>query len=213
MDKITVPVSIGEAIDKLSILDIKRKKISDERKFDVEKEYEMLLVTVKPFLHEFNEFYNSMMKVNLIIWDQMNKLRDMNEMDNEYSTLCKMCITTNDIRFRIKNKINLISNSCLKEQKSYHPNRICIELNCSEKCVDLFIQPIRYLSYQYDEIIIKSTSNIDTIKKCFVHDLTIKYDTNSNHFTSHFIFNEDIYTKHEIYQKLHITENDVQLFS
>lgn len=47
---INLPVSIGEALDKLSILDIKLKKIKDERKLDVKKEYNLLYVKLKELL-------------------------------------------------------------------------------------------------------------------------------------------------------------------
>ena len=45
-----LPVSIGEAIDKLTILDIKCDKITDNRKVDVEKEYNMLMCKLEKFI-------------------------------------------------------------------------------------------------------------------------------------------------------------------
>ena len=108
-DLIYLPVSLGEAIDKLTILDIKLEKIKDNRRLDVQKEYDLLYEKLKEY---FNEFYISLKKINLIIWDQMDILRDGNLNDNDYFKLCKECIECNDIRFRIKNKINY--NSVLK---------------------------------------------------------------------------------------------------
>lgn len=49
--------------------------------------------------------------------------------------------------FVLKNKINLVSNLELKEQKNYKINRLIIELNCNENLYKLFIKPIKYFSY------------------------------------------------------------------
>ena len=180
MLNIELPVSLGEAIDKLTILDIKCTKITDKRRLDVQKEYNILYEKLKEFINIYKTLYDSMKKVNLIIWEQMDKLRDGTMTDIEYMKLCKECIESNDIRFRIKNKINLISNSALKEQKSYKINRLVIHLNCREEYLNLFIKPIKYFSYMYDEIIIHYSKNIDEIKNTFYYDSTIKYNTEMN---------------------------------
>ena len=112
-----LPVSLGEAIDKLTILDIKCEKIIDNRKVDVQNEYDILYEKLKEYTIMYNELYESMKKINLLIWDQMDILRDGTLSNEDYMKLCKECIESNDIRFRIKNKINLISNSSIREQK------------------------------------------------------------------------------------------------
>lgn len=211
---IELPVSLGEAIDKLTILDIKCEKIKDNRKIDVQKEYDILHEKLKIFIEKFNELYCSMKKVNLIIWDQMDILRDGSTSDEEYMKLCRECIETNDIRFRIKNKINLISNSNLKEQKSYKLNRLIIELNCNEEYLHLFIEPIKYLSYVYDEIIINHIGNINLIKDTFYYDNTIKYNIELNELEikQQFHFQNDCYTINEIYKIMNINEDTIKLF-
>ena len=119
-DLIYLPVSLGEAIDKLTILHLKCDFIKDDRLDDVKKEYDLLYNTLKNFIIKYHDLYNIMKKVNLIIWKQMDTLRDNNTInDEDYFKLCKECIEYNDVRFRVKNKINSISNSSLKEQKSY----------------------------------------------------------------------------------------------
>ena len=216
MDNIlSLPVSLGEAIDKLTILHIKCDKITDERKIDVQKEYDILYEKLKVFIVKFDELYCSMKKINLLIWDQMDVLRDGNTYDEDYMKLCRECIETNDIRFRIKNKINLISKSILKEQKSYKVNRLVIQLNCHEQCFDLFIEPIKYFSYIYDEIIIQSSNNIDKIKKCFDYDNTIKYNIELNglDIKQEFNFHVDCsYTLNDIHTIMNITEQLLQMF-
>ena len=216
MDNIlSLPVSLGEAIDKLTILDIKCDKITDNRKLDVQKEYDILYEKLNVFVVKFDELYCSMKKINLIIWHQMDVLRDGNTSDEDYMKLCRECIESNDIRFRIKNKINLISNSALKEQKSYKVNRLVIQLNCHEQCFDLFIEPIKYFSYIYDEIIIQSSNNIvDKIKECFDYDNTIKYNMELNglDIKQEFNFQNDYYTINEIYEIMNINEDKIKIF-
>ena len=209
MDNILyLPVSLGEAIDKLTILDIKCDKITDHRKIDVQKEYNILHEKLKVFKVKFDELYCSMKKMNLIIWHQMDVLRDGTTSDEDYMKLCKECTESNDIRFRIKNKINLISNSTLKEQKSYKINRLVVHLNCNEGYFHLFIEPIKYFSYIYDEIIIQSEKNIDKIRNKFDYDNTIKYNMELNELDikQQFNFQNDCYTINEIYDIMNIND-------
>lgn len=212
MDNIFLPVSIGEAIDKLTILDIKLEKINDKRRDDVEKEYYSIKEKLNIFIDNYSELYNSMKKINLIIWEQMDLLRDGSLNDNEYNKLCRECIDSNDIRFRIKNKINMISNSSLKEQKSYKINRLILKLNCNENLQSLFIRPINYFSFIYDEIIILSNKNINLLKDYFHYDNTIKYNDEINEYKNIFEFNNDFYTINQIYEILKIDDKILNLY-
>ena len=105
-DAIYLPVSLGEAIDKLTILDIKLTRITDSRAADVKKEYDILYNALKPFVEQYVSLYTSMKKVNTLIWEFMDDLRDGVLEGDAYLKLCKKTIEFNDIRFRIKNKIN-----------------------------------------------------------------------------------------------------------
>jgi hypothetical protein len=100
-----------------------------------------------------------MKKVNILIWDMMDVLRDGDVADEVYMKVCKECIEYNDIRFRIKNKINILSNSQLKEQKSYKINRLLIEIDSSISIKDCK-NAIQYISLFYDEVIIIYNSDI-----------------------------------------------------
>jgi hypothetical protein len=181
-DILYLPVSLGEAIDKLTILDIKLDNIKDERQIDVKIEYDLLFDKLKLFIDKYNNLYISMKKVNLIIWNQMDNIRDINIKDDKYIKLCKECIEMNDIRFRIKNKINLISSSIIKEQKGYKLSSLIIVFNIlnfkyTKNYLNIFINSIKYLSYIYDEIkIIDNYNNINNyLIKYFNYDTTIKF--------------------------------------
>ena len=189
---IFLPISLGEAIDKLTILHIKVDKIKDNE--FVKKEYDLLYEKLKEY---FNEFYISLKKINLIIWDQMDILRDGNLNDNDYFKLCKECIECNDIRFRIKNKINY--NSVLKEQKSYKTTKLLLVINCEINCdvsnnFNNFSNYVKYNSFLFDEVYINCKSM--KLQEFFKYDKCIKFeDTNENTNEKIIIndFNECIY--------------------
>jgi hypothetical protein len=198
MLNLELPVSIGEAVDKLTILDIKLEKITDARKNDVKKEYDMLYIHLEPIIIKYNDLYQTMKRVNLIIWDQMDILRDGNVDEAQYLKKCKECIEYNDIRFRVKNKINYVSNSSLKEQKSYKINRILIEINNEIQNISDFLKPIKYYSFIYDEIVIIS-NNVE-LKTTFEYDQTIIFnDTKSlENSKKQFVFTNNFYDNAEI---------------
>lgn len=121
----TIPVSIGELLDKLSILHIKKKKIKDLQKIEkVKVEYDFLYEISVSFLlsKEYFNLYDDLININSNLWDIEDKLRILEKdkkFDNEFIELARAVYYTNDERFEIKNKINLLSNSEIQEQKSY----------------------------------------------------------------------------------------------
>jgi len=122
---ITVPVSVGELIDKLSILQVKKNNIKDSKKLiEVSKEFDALNKISEEFFQNRNidEIYQSLIEVNSKLWDVEDKLRifEKNQkFDKEFIELARLVYYTNDERFSLKNKINQMTNSELKEQKSY----------------------------------------------------------------------------------------------
>ena len=103
-----LPVSYGEAIDKLTILDIKLDKIKDDRKKDVKKEYDAIYSFIEPLLNTTVKFYYSMLKeINLTIWDMQDTIRSINtETSINKEKICLDILDENDRRFRVKSKIN-----------------------------------------------------------------------------------------------------------
>jgi len=175
MSLLYLPVSLGEAIDKLTILDIKLSKITDHRREDVKHEYDLLYDKLHEFIIKYENLYETMKKVNLQIWDMMDILRDADVNDESlYLKICKDCIEYNDIRFRVKNKINFVSMSVLKEQKSYKTNRMVIVVK-SVLDTETFVQIIKYFSFVYDEINIVSDLALNDLKDAFGYDTTILF--------------------------------------
>ena len=216
---IYLPVSLGESIDKLTILDIKLDNIKDDRKNDVKIEYNLLYDKLKDFINKYNDLYISMKKVNLIIWNQMDRLRDKHITNDIYLKICKECIDMNDIRFRIKNKINFISKSLLKEQKGYSINSLIIKINNNIKNIIDFFESIKYYSFIYDKIIIYS--NNKALQKYFEYDPTIIFEEDKNNsditniinkeYIKSYSFLENNYEKSKIYDIFELNKSIINM--
>jgi hypothetical protein len=122
---IYVPVSVGELIDKLSILHVKKIKISNEEKLTlVNKEFELLynLSSVHLDSTEIESLYHQLCDINEKLWDVEDKLRVLEtekKFEGEFVDLARKVYFTNDERFRLKNEINLITDSEIREVKEY----------------------------------------------------------------------------------------------
>ena len=124
MKVIECPISLGELIDKISILEIKTQRIDDVILLTfLETELEMLkhkLTTLK--LKGLSPFLEKLMDMNARLWDIENALRekeDQKSFDSEFLSLARQVYQTNDKRFSIKNDINQKYRSYLHEIKSY----------------------------------------------------------------------------------------------
>ena len=122
---IKIPVSVGELIDKLSILHVKQLKISNEEKLEyVNKEFELLYNISSYYLNnqEIENLYHQLVEINKKLWDIEDKLRVIeseNNFDSTFIELARKVYFKNDERFRLKNEINLITSSEIREMKDY----------------------------------------------------------------------------------------------
>lgn len=122
---IYVPVSVGELIDKLSILHVKKIKISNEEKLIlVNKEFELLYNLSSVYLDspEIESLYHQLCEINERLWDVEDLLRVIEtekRFEGEFIELARKVYFTNDERFRLKNEINQITDSEIREVKEY----------------------------------------------------------------------------------------------
>ena len=120
-----IEVSVGEIVDKLSILLIKKQNISDKSKLDnVFKEYEYLKNIVFEDLKIEEEDFNDMIEINSSLWDIEDNLRNKEKsktFDEEFVQLARSVYYTNDKRASIKKRINTKYGSNFSEEKSYSP--------------------------------------------------------------------------------------------
>lgn len=122
---ITIPASIGELIDKLSILRVKQIKISNIEKLEyVNKEFELLYNLSSHYLDDskVEDLYHKLVEINTKLWDVEDRLREIETERNfkgEFIDLARKVYYTNDARFRLKNEINILTSSEIREVKDY----------------------------------------------------------------------------------------------
>ena len=122
---INTPISLGELVDKISILMIKKKNISDLKKLQhVNKELEFLQKTLKKYIseEEINEFLLKLVNINSKLWDIEDDIRECESkksFDQTFIDLARSVYFTNDERAKLKNDINKTFGSELVEVKSY----------------------------------------------------------------------------------------------
>lgn len=120
-----IPVSIGELIDKLSILHVKQTMILEESKLEyINKEFELLYNFSSEYLNDEKIFnlYHQLINVNTTLWkieDELRIIETQKIFDNKFIELSRLVYKNNDIRFTIKNTINQLTNSEMQEQKDY----------------------------------------------------------------------------------------------
>ena len=126
LDKILAEISIGELIDKITILEIKKIKISDKNKlFEVEKELSSLITTMRKSIPDeavISNYKKELKNINLKLWDIENgkRLAEKNkDFGEKFIELSRQVYKSNDERARIKLLINDTLGSNIKEVKSH----------------------------------------------------------------------------------------------
>ena len=122
---INTPISLGELIDKISILVIKEKKITDEKKNNlIRKELTLLRKTLNEAANNnsINNYLNQHIDVNFTLWKIEDEIRDCEKnkkFDQKFIELARSVYITNDRRAEIKLEINNKFGSKIVEVKSY----------------------------------------------------------------------------------------------
>ena len=122
---INTPISLGELVDKISILIIKQKNITDETKLDhVKKELDFLQKTLMNYVQqeEINTYLENLININSKLWNIEDDIRECERkklFDQTFIDLARSVYFTNDERAKVKNDINKIFGSELVEVKSY----------------------------------------------------------------------------------------------
>ena len=125
-DNLLIPISPGELIDKITILEIKRESILDKEKLsNINLEYKVLLETLENKIIASNEIDSLRIKLKTInkrLWDIEDQLRDLERsktFNEDFIKLARSVYFTNDERSEIKKSINKVLNSEIVEEKSY----------------------------------------------------------------------------------------------
>lgn len=123
---IQIDISVGELLDKITILQIKSERIIDVEKLNnVKKELQVLQGQweLSPYIKiNLNDSVDALKKVNEKLWDIEDKIRNkesQQEFDEEFISLARSVYYINDERAEIKRNINNKTGSNLVEEKSY----------------------------------------------------------------------------------------------
>ena len=126
MNKIYIEASVGELIDKITILEIKRKKIQDKNTLEiVNKEYSSLTDTMEKNLvinDKIKNLWEELREINLKLWEieDSKRLAEKNKkFDENFIELARNVYRFNDKRAKIKSQINQLSGSSIREIKQY----------------------------------------------------------------------------------------------
>ena len=124
LSDIYIPISLGELIDKITILEIKTAHMTGIKLKNVEKELKLL----KSILHKINlkidiKLINNLKQINQNLWkieDSVRQKESQKKFDEEFIKLARSVYKENDQRANIKKEINQKYNSELLEEKSYN---------------------------------------------------------------------------------------------
>ena len=127
LNKLLAEISAGELVDKITILEIKKKKIKDQEKLaEVDKELISLNNTFQKNISQsdnLKNMINDLKEINLKLWDIEDGKREAEKnkkFDNKFIELARNVYKLNDERAKIKLKINQFLGSNIKEVKSYN---------------------------------------------------------------------------------------------
>ena len=123
MKKILAEISVGELLDKLTILEIKLEKINDKESLKIiEKEYQILNKTDGVDKNQYKTLFDELKSTNRKLWDIENEKRlceKNSDFGEKFIQVSRDVHFMNDKRAKIKSKINQLSGSNLREVKQY----------------------------------------------------------------------------------------------
>ena len=126
LDQINVPISPGELVDKITILEIKKEFIDDINKLkNINNEYELLMQIYSNDVSKtdgVDSLKSKLKNINLSLWKIEDDIRDCERdkiFKERFVQLARDVYFTNDKRSKVKLEINLLLNSTLLEEKSY----------------------------------------------------------------------------------------------
>ncbi len=153
VSKNAIDVSIGEIIDKYSILELKLHYISDEKKREDIK-HEMQVLESHVIEAKKSPFYRILVNINDCIWKNTDKIKAIGDFDmnlQEFARISHAIFEDNQRRFRLKKYFNNIFSSEVREHKSYSENK-CFNHVENESEIYSHIPELTHLFVSYDVI-------------------------------------------------------------
>lgn len=121
---IECPISLGELVDKMTILKIKTERIEDSDRVELaQSEYDQLSKKLEGLgLDGMDQYITELKEINEKLWvieDDIRLKEKAGDFGEDFISLARSVYMTNDLRFKVKNSINMSYNSGIKEVKSY----------------------------------------------------------------------------------------------
>jgi hypothetical protein len=151
-----ITISSGEALDRLTILDIKESEIKDPTKLVHIQNEKRLYVAIQDICTKHIVLYDLLKLVNKRIWDKTNEIKAITPRDPPYADLAHEIFELNQHRFRLKMAINRITSATICEQKSYVANSICLRFPIITQAD---VVDIVYCFLHYDELTIETAAD------------------------------------------------------
>lgn len=175
-----VEISVGEAIDKYSILEIKWKRIQDEtKKIEINKEMDALHECLH-YIQQHIFYYQLLVHVNEKIWDMTDDIKSKTPLHSNFAEISHQIFEYNQKRFRIKKWFNLLCDSNIREQKSYSTTHCKIKIE-KEETIFSKIPELNYLAIEYDTLSF-DTPFVSTLQRIF-NVPTFLYDVDVKSFS------------------------------
>jgi hypothetical protein len=185
-----IEISDGEVLDRLSILEIKLDKIKDEKRLtDIKKEIDSLTLASN-IKDKYLLYYKLIYYVNELIWKKTDNIKAQTTLDEEYAKISFMIFELNQQRFRIKDIVNNLSSSNIKEQKSYCKTSVLYRLSDDISIKEALCNCI-YLLLQYDNVLI-NCNNKFLNKYITEHLLSLKENNTCDNIISIIKIPDDI---------------------
>jgi hypothetical protein len=122
-DNLHIPASIGEVVDKITILELKAARLSGERLANVERERELLVGCLEAAgLAIAEDLIAELRRINAQLWTIEDDIRDLEarrDFGEAFIALARAVYVTNDARAAVKRRINELHGSALVEEKLY----------------------------------------------------------------------------------------------
>jgi hypothetical protein len=169
MCTLLVPSSIGEALDRLTILQLKLEYIQDKRRDDVQREYDDLYNLVREYIQKDPYHYKKLLLVNKMMWDIQDTLHEgkTHNKEHEYELMKELAVH-NQRRFRIKRTLNENLGSKHREQKGYKGKKMFLlsHLGMGDQ---LFMNgAVRFLATYFDEVcLVVKKNTLDNVQQLY----------------------------------------------
>ena len=125
MHSLMAPISIGDLIDRITILELKVSHLSDQRKDNAKKEVSQLLSILNKYeLRIEDADINKLRDINMKLWNIEDEIREKEsegDFGNDFIQLARSVYFSNDKRSAIKKSINIKYKSNIIEEKAYRP--------------------------------------------------------------------------------------------